>query len=69
MTEIRITSREMMVTAERSISRLPHSAKFARQSELDQDERNLRAVIQFLRWADDHRKAIATALAAEKEKP
>ena len=67
MSEVKITSREMMATAERAVERLPHSAKYARQSELDRDALNLRAIINFLRWADDNRKAIAAALASEKE--
>lgn len=59
----------MMGAVERSIERLPHSAKFARQAELERDKFLLGSLLQLCRWCDDHRAAIAAVIKAEKETP
>jgi hypothetical protein len=67
--EVKIHARQIIGALERASLRLAHVRNIPmREAEKEMEQRYLVAGIQFLRWADDNRKAIAAALAAEKEK-
>lgn len=69
MSEVKIHARQIIGALERASLRLVYVRPIPmREEERALEQRYLVAGIQFLRWADDNRKAIAAALAAEKAK-